>query len=376
MNHTASETPSWNQIREAHPAALGCAYLNTASRGLLRQSAVDAGASYYQVLHDDPSAGFSSYWEPHLERARESVARLIGARSSQIAFVANASAGLNLAAELIGESGAVIAHDEEFPSVTLPWEQRGHRLDFVTPGADGVVRVEDYARAVTDDTRYIAVSAVQYASGYRVDLTGLRALCDERNLYLVVDATQAVGAVPVDVGEFRPDCLTFSSYKWLCAGYGVATFYVSEALLESRSLPVVGWRSARDAHGLANRSAHITTDAMGFEMGNPILPGPLVLGASAEALASIGVARIRERVEALTTRLHAGLDTLGVTIRSPRAAQSRGPISMLEVGDPAGVEQRFCAAGIHTSTRAGRIRVSPHFYNNEADIDALLDALS
>jgi selenocysteine lyase/cysteine desulfurase len=225
------------------------------------------------------------------------------------------------------------------------------------------------------DTRYIAVSAVQYSSGYLADLRALRALCDEHNLYLLVDATQAVGTVPVDVRDFAPDIMTFSSYKWLCAGYGVAALYVSPQLLDSKPLPAVGWRSANNAYGLANHDATMSTQAYALELGNPVMPGPLVLGASVAFLAQIGLDAIGQRIGELTDRLHTALDARGIAIHTPRDTARRAGITMMEVGDAAKAEKNLNSQRIHVSARAGLIRVSTHLYNNEDDIDALLQAL-
>ena len=366
----------WLSVRARYRGASQCVYLNTASRGLLSSSVRDAGMQYYQQLHDEPGAGLGNTWSDALERARGQVAQFIGAEPQNIAFVANASSGINLAADLLADRGEVLAHSEEFPSVTLPWQQRGHALKLLTPDAHGVVSVDAYRDAIRKCTRHIALSAVQYSSGYRVDLTALRALCDQHNLSLVVDATQAVGAIPIDVREFRPDIMVFSSYKWLCSGYGVAALYVAPHVLAHRALPCVGWRSAIDAYGLRNHDAIIARDAYALELGNPVMPAPLALGQSISELNTVGIDTISRRLAVLTERLHAGARALGIRLRSPSDAERRGPICMLEVPDPEACAARLLSAGIHTSARNALVRVSPHLYNNEDDIDALLEVLA
>ena len=227
----------------------------------------------------------------------------------------------------------------------------------------------------SQDTRYIAVSAVQYTSGYLADLRALRELCDDHGLYLLVDGTQAVGTLPVDVSSFAPDVMTFSSYKWLCAGYGVAAMYVAPELLDNKPLPAVGWRSAEHAYGLANHDATLTKEAYALELGNPVMPGPLVLGASVALIAQVGIDAIAKRIGDLTARLHSGLDARGIPIRTPRDPARRAGITMLAVADATKAETNLKRRRIHVSARAGLIRVSPHLYNDENDIDALLDAL-
>ena len=367
--------PAWDRLRREFPAANGCAYLNTASRGLIPVDAARAGGHYFERMHADAAAGLGSVWAQALEQARARTADFINARAEDIAFLPNSSSGINIAIDLLAEPGEVLVHRDEFPSVSLPWLQRGYPVRFLEPARGGVLEVDAIADALSQDTRYVAISALQYASGFAVDLSALGELCRDRGLYLFCDATQAAGAIPIDVSEFDPDVLVFSGYKWVCAGYGLGTLYVARRHLESRALPGAGWRSAKDAYGLANDRVDNVQQAYALEYGNPLLPAPLVMEASLALLDSIGIENIQRRLQQLGAHLRQGLADAGRAMNSPEDLSRCGGITMFEDDDAEGLAAALLRRDVHVSARHGLVRVSPHFYNNEQDIDHFLDEL-
>lgn len=365
----------WEAVRARYPSVEACLYLNTASRGLISHASAAAGQNYYQAMLERADVALSTQWASALESARGRVAGFIGAPASSIAYVANASHGLNLAIDLVAERGEVLVHADEFPSVSLPWLQRGYDVRFLKPDQGGELTLDQIADAITPRTRYIAASAVQYASGFAVDLVALGQLCRDRGLYLFCDATQAVGAMPLDVADFQPDVLVFSGYKWVCAGYGLGVLYLSPSLLATKRLPGAGWRSASNAYGLSNNQISLVKEAMGLEYGNPIMPAPLILDASLGELAELGLPAIRSRSLQLMERLRDGLLAQGKVLRSPSDLARAGSIVMFETPDAPAMEQALADQGIRVSARQGLIRVSPHLYNQPEEIDAFLEAV-
>jgi len=365
----------WSKLRQQFPAANGCAYLNTASRGLIPTAAAQTGQNYFARMHLDAVVGLGSVWADALEQARGRTAEFIGARPEDIAFLPNASSGINIAIDLFAEPGEVLVHRDEFPSVSLPWLQRGYSVRFLEPDHGGVLEVDAIADAVGPRTRYIAISALQYASGFAVDLPSLGGLCRDRGLYLFCDATQATGAIPINVGEFDPDVLVFSAYKWVCAGYGLGTLYIARRHLENRALPGAGWRSAKNAYGLANDSLDNEQQAYALEYGNPLLPAPLVMDASLTLLDSIGIENISLRLQQLGDKLRTGLTDAGRTLCSPEDLSRCGGITMFEDEDADDLAAALLQRDVHVSARQGLVRVSPHFYNDEEDIDRFLGEL-
>ena len=370
----------WSAVRRRFPAVADCTYLNTASRGLLCDSGHAAGVRYYQRMYDDAAVGLSSHWSDELEAARTCVAQFIGATAADLAFVPNASTGLNLLADMLGEPGEVIAHQDEFPSVTLPWLQRGYPVNFLVPDASGTVGLDAIEAAIGNTAvagrKFLLLSTVQYASGFAVDLRAVRDQCDQHDALLICDATQAVGVLPTDVSQFRPDGLVFSGYKWTCSGYGIGGLYVARKHLDSRPLPAAGWRSNDQPYDLVNNRKATAKKALALELGNPVMPGPLVLAASLALISSIGIEAVARRVAGLSGRLRAGLQAQGFVLRSPADPKRCAGITLFEHMHPELLEGTLSERRVHVSARQGGVRVSPHFYNDEADVDRLLEALT
>ena len=154
----------------------------------------------------------------------------MGAEPAEIAFVPNASTGINLIVDLLEGDGPVLSDELEFPTVTLPWIHRGVPVHFM-PAVEGILRLESFARDQAPRAATIAISHVQYSNGCRQDLDAFGALKDGR--HLVVAASQSLGAFPVDVRRSAIDALATSGNKWLCAGYGGGFLYVRRELSRS-----------------------------------------------------------------------------------------------------------------------------------------------
>ena len=165
-------------------------------------------------------------WIERREAIRAKVATLINAEADEIAFVPNTSTGMNLVVDLIGNAGAVLSDEIEFPAVTLPWIHRGVKTHFLK-ARDGVVAPEDFDMATAPRAATIAVSQVQFSNGCRMDLAGMGARKAGR--HLVVSGSQGIGVFPLDVKACAIDALATTGHKWLCAGHGTGFAYVSRA---------------------------------------------------------------------------------------------------------------------------------------------------
>lgn len=364
---------SWDAVRSRFPAAIRCVYLNTAGGGPLSDAAYEAALDYYRGVHGEGDLGWPD-WQQRVEKTRRRLADFIGASPGDVAFVGNASAALNAAAEL-APPGEVLTGAREFPSVTMPWMVRNRRVRFLDDGGTGFLTLKSVEAAMTKETRVLALSHVQYASGARLDVEALGALCRERGIMFVCDATQSFGAFPLDVGKIRPAALVFSGYKWACAGYGIAGLYLSPELRAWKAPPLAGWRSAESPYELEARAPAFTRDARAFELGHPPVPGVFALGGALQVTTGVGVHRIAKRIHGLVDRLHAGLDERGYEIDTPRERNRRSGITMVRIDDPERTRSHLQKRGIFISVRGGRLRVSLHLFNNEADIEQLLHAL-
>jgi selenocysteine lyase/cysteine desulfurase len=365
---------NWAEIRSHFPALAGTVYVNTAGGGPMCREAWEAARGYLDAFYERGDTEWD-YWLQRVEEVRGQLAGFLGARPAQVAFLANASSGLNLVADIFEGDGDVLALADDFPSVTLPWLVRGRNLRFVESRANGVVPLDAIVEALGPSVRVLAASLVQYRTGFRLDLGAVSRLCRDRGVRLVVDATQAFGTIPIDLGATPVDALVFSAYKWATAGYGIAPLLLSAELLEERPLPSAGWRSAREPYALEATRLELTREARGLELGHPPFAGIVALGGALELFESIGLLAIEERIRELTDQLHRGLDALGRTILSPREPGQRAGITLVASDEPAQTARELRERGVLVSARGNGIRISMHFYNDEGDVQSLLRAL-
>ncbi|WP_144640868.1 aminotransferase class V-fold PLP-dependent enzyme [Bordetella genomosp. 13] len=316
------------------------------------------------------------------ETTRAEFAAYIGARPDQIASMPNTSGGLSvLAAGLTWRAGdEVVVPDIDFPSAVLPWltlQRHGVRVHRV-PCEDGRVDAQALLAACTPRTRLVCASWVQFSSGCVLDIVALGEACRKRGILLAVDAIQAVGALDVNVADLPIDALATHSYKWLLGPHGVGWLYVADGLLEQLSQPAAGPRGVVPRDTYAEYALDPLPGVARFETG--LLPFPLIAGA-ATSLKLLRAARAQgaaARLRGLTSHLAEGLLRLGYRLRggADRTAFGAGIVVFVPPdGDAARCRQHLLDAGIVTSAREGGVRVAPHFYNTEDELDALLDRL-
>ncbi|MGH9774395.1 MAG: aminotransferase class V-fold PLP-dependent enzyme [Candidatus Acidiferrales bacterium] len=331
--------------------------------------------------------------------ARDEAARLIGAQIGEVALVESTSHGLSLVAQALplAPGDAVLISDLEFLEVALPWQALRDRAGIeinLVPNCNGEVRVEDFAARITNRTRVIAISSVQWSNGYRVDLAGLTQICRERGIWLVVDAIQQLGAMPLDVGKTPVDFLACGGHKWLNAPFGCGFLYIRRERMSELRAPLPGYLSLQDpAGGWGNYfetpsitplvDMPISSDARKFEVGGTAnYPGAAGLAASLQLIHEIGQERIAQRIYELTDYLIAGLDRAGVRLVTPRASENRSGIVTFDLGSAAknvAAMEHLLDARVMVSVRytsgVGGVRVSCHFFNSQNDIERLLEEL-
>lgn len=369
--------PDWAAIRAEFPAAERVTYLNTAGGGLLSRAAAAAGRRFY----DEAEAEGDKPWQRWLARAgevRAGVARIVaGAEPDDVALVANASTGLDLAARLLPGSGAVLAFDREFPSVTLPWLARGRKLRVLPLGEAYAADLDGVDPALIDGADIIVASHVGFRTGWRLDLAALGAFARRHGLAAVADATQSVGAFPLSLPD-GIDALTFSAYKWAGGGYGIGALVVAPGRRwGGRPLPAAGWRSAARPDDLRFDAFDASSAAAALELGHPPFPGAFAMGAGLAVAEGIGIEHIAARIADLVGTLHRGLDTLGLPVRSTR---DPAHLSGIVIAGVANAEATQAALRDRHGVLVGRrgpdeLRIALHLYNDESDIRRCLEAL-
>src|SRR5581483_11923651 len=280
--------------------------------------------------------------------ARPAVAKLINAGEDEVALVESTTQGLTLAANAIPmERGdRILMSDLEFLEVAVPWIQKrkdGIEIDVVR-NHNGEVRAEDFAAQITPRTRVITVSSVQWSNGYRVDLDAFSRMCRDQGIWLVVDAVQQLGGIPLDVQKTSLDILACGGHKWLNAPYGCGFLYIRREALSKLNPPLAGYLSVEDPPGgwgvyfqtpsiTPVREYEFVNTARRYGNGGTAnYPGAVGLTASLQLVEKIGQGAIAEHIVALTDHLIAGLDSLGVELITARAPANRSGIVTFSVG--------------------------------------------
>jgi len=312
----------------------------------------------------------------------KAAAGLVGCSPEELAFVKNTSDGISIVASglRLAPGDEVIINDVEFPSNVYPWLnlQRKGVVVRMAESAAGRITADAIAAQASPRTKIIAISSVQYASGYRADLAALGQLARDKGALLLVDAIQSLGVIPMDVKKLGIHFLSCGGFKWLCGPVGTGIFFLDREKLNDLDITVAGWNT------VANPTQYHVIDytpknnAQRFEEGSGNYIGVCGLGESMRLLSSVGIGRIEGHVLALTDYLEGKLRSKGVEILSPRGAGEKSGIFVFKppAGEtPEALWKRLEERNILTAPRGGGLRVSPHFFNTTGDIDGLLEAL-
>jgi len=320
-------------------------------------------------------------WLEAYETARSAAARLLNAEAGEIAFTKNTSEGVSFVANgLDWQAGdEVVSVEGEFPANYYPWkvqERKGVRLVLVRE-EHGRLDLESLVRALTPRTRVVAISFVQFLSGYRVDLDRLGEICASRRILFFVDAVQGLGGFPVDVKRAKISALAANGHKWLLGPQGSGLFFLRRQLLDEVRPSTVGWWSVRGWNDFSSRDLAWREDAKRFEYGTPNTVGIYGLGAALQLLLEVGVDAIGARILDLTERLRKGLAQQGHQVYGPsKREECSGIVSFVPRAGSAEDVMRFLQRRrILVAARCGKVRVAPHFYNNELEIDRVLELL-
>jgi cysteine desulfurase / selenocysteine lyase len=364
------------EMRAEYPCLdTGLIYLNHAATGPLPRAAGRMVAEHVDARMRGEIDNFERTMRVMTE-ARAMVAAMLGSDSGRIAFCLNTSEGLNiLAGGLDWRPGdRVLIVDREFPSNVHPWlnlRRLGVEID-VVPQVDGVVRTGDIARGITPRTRLVAVSWVQFLSGYRVDLDEVGALCRGLGVLLSVDAIQGLGAVRLDLEVTPVDFLASGVAKWQCGPQGMAFIHVSEELQARLAQHSRGWLSVAVPWDFFAYEQDLAADARRYENGTPSSLGLNAYHGALTTFARVGYERIDALVRGNCSHLYAGLAALGCDILTPADPARRAGMVTFRHERAEEMQRTLAERRMIVSARAGHVRISPHYYNTYDEIDAVL----
>jgi selenocysteine lyase/cysteine desulfurase len=363
----------WKEIRRYFPAASNFTYLNPAGGAPMSAQAVAEGKRFY----DEMLTGGDTFWDEWLDRkeeVRKKLAKFINADAEEMAFTLNTSHGMSQVAAMLEGRGEVITMHDEFPSSTYPWLHRGFKLNFVKP-VDGIYRLKDIENAITPETRILVSSYVQYNSGFRQDLDALGDLCKRKNLIFVVNATQGIGSMPIDVKQTKADFLVFTCLKWTLAGYGIGGLFINKKWFGQIKFPAAGWRSDANPEHMDNQRPNLKTDASETEVGCPHFPCIFALGGALDLLKDIGQEEIFNRILELNSYLEKKLKENNLQIASVLDKTYRSGITVVRINNAKEIVEKLREKKIIVSARGEGIRISVHIFNNFDDIDKLVTEL-
>ena len=363
----------WELVRQGFPVTERWAYLNSAAAGPVSREVSATATSFYRQMMEDGDAGWED-WLARREDVRASVARFINAEPDEIGFTTNTSSGMGLIVDALEGRGDVVSCDLEFPVTTIPWMHRGVRVRMVETHG-GTFDAETLRRATSVRTKIISVSHVQYSNGFRADLEAIGR--EKGDCALVVNASQSAGVLEIDVKRMRVDALCATGHKWMLAGYGSGFVYLGRALLEETRARGVGWLSVEDPYSMRNAEFRVRDDASArAELGCPHFAGVFALGASVENFLRLGPQRIEQRALALNRYLTKRLAEKGRTVLSPIADESaRSAETLVAAENPASVTAYLARRNVAVTEKPQGIRISTHLFNNEADVERLVESL-
>jgi selenocysteine lyase/cysteine desulfurase len=367
----------WAKLRGEFPALAEWTYLNTATFGQMPRRAAEATARHF-ARRDALACTDFMQWFRDADSIRARIAEFIRCQAADIAFIHNASAGLSL---LLGgldwkTGDQIVTLEDEFPNhYYYPSHLGGCGVEFVETAW------ERFYDSLTPRTRLVAISTVNYSTGFRPPLEEISEMLRRRGILLYLDGTQSLGALQFDVSRVLPDLFAVDAYKWLLSPNGAGFMYVSPELRERLAPAVIGWRSHRDwrnHENLHHGAPQFATEAEKYEGG--MLPFALLYAMDAviEMMQAIGPERIELRVMELAGRTQDVLRGAGAVLLADSSPHYDSQIVTARFAgrEAPAIARELQARKVLVAARHGNLRVSPHFYNDETDLARLAEALS
>lgn len=363
------------------PVRKSLVYFNHAAVAPLPRRVADAITAHVENARDRGAADWRR-WFGGIERCREKAAALVGAKSSEIAFLPSTSWALNMVARSVpwkpGDN--IVGDDMEFPSNSLPWrllEDEGVAYR-AAASREGRVTLEDLAPHVDARTRVVAVSWVAFHNGWVYPIEEIGRFCRERDILFVVDAIQGLGALPLDVSKVAVDALAADAHKWLFGQESCTTLYVREGLRDRLPARFGGWwnmKADESGGGFLGEKLELYSSARRYEPGS--LPTAQIAGleAAIDLLREIGAGTVLGRILELVQTLRDGLARRGWRIVSPEPLRSGILAAAPPGGDARAMAKALEKRGIIVAPREGAVRFSPHVGNDLPEVSRILAAI-
>jgi selenocysteine lyase/cysteine desulfurase len=359
-----------------------CNFLNHAAVAPIPRRGAEALRTFAEEAQNEGAVAWPR-WARQLKAGREQAAILLAVPADEIGFVHNTTHGLLCIANSLAwrPGDNLVTAAGEFPANVQAWRHLRHlgvEIRRIAERPDSSFAIDDFAAAIDARTRLVAVSLVQYGTGFRMPAEGLADLCRGRGALLCLDAIQAVGALPTRAADLGCDILVADGHKWMLGIEGHGILWMRPQLVEQMNECMTGWVGRVRFWDYDDYEQPPLPSARRFEDGSYNIAAAVALAESLALINETGIETVWSRIEALTARLREGAARIGWSVASPRGDGRRsGIVTLTRDGiDPVETVKALDAQQIHVAARRGRLRVSPHFYNTADQIDALIDALS
>ncbi len=360
------------------------AYFDHAAVGPLSKPAAEAIALFAAQAAQQGDTVWPE-WAAKVEHLRKQFAGLLNCDGNEICLIPNTTTGINLVAEgwPWQKGDSVVLPEGEFPSNLFPWQNqqaKGVKVR-MAPRHNGEVTVESLISQVDDTTRMISVSWVGYASGFRIDLEKLVEQAHQRGVLVFLYAIQGLGIYPLDLKKIPVDFLAADGHKWLLGPEGAGVAMIAKRHLDQLRCLNVGWGSVKNSFNYAAPSLELRDSAARFEAGSANMIGTTALSASLQMILDIrdelGQDAISKRICDLSSALDQQLKDAGVVTRFPIAEQHQSGIVTFDVPglEPAAIRKEAMRQKVVLSCRDGGVRASIHAYNDEHDLQRLVDVV-
>jgi len=366
-------------LRNEFPILGRKTYLNSCSLGPLSRRAETRLGEFLELWHEMGASAWYEHWLQRLDDLRLKVSDFLGADRGEIALSPSTSVALSSIAESVDWKARprVVTTELDFPTLGYQFAVKPGVELVVLPSEDGVtVRPDQFREAVDERTAILATSHVFFTTGARQDLAALAGIARDAGALSLIDGYQGAGQVALDVRASGVDAYTTGPLKWLCGGPGLAYLYVRRERIQELEPRITSWFATRNPFEFDLAGFAFRDDARRFEMGTPALPTVHTALGGQEIVDGVGMEVIEARNRALTGHLTDRLEQAGFRVRMTSEPEARTAIVMVRHPGPAEAVTSLAREGIIVDHRPGHVRVSPHFYNTEEELDRFVDALA
>jgi len=369
---------NWEKLRPYFPVTKKYIYLDHGSMSPLPTCVLEILYDFHLRRYFS-GRNFVDWWK-EVSVVRSKLAKFIGAEPEEIAFTESTTHGINIIAQGLnwqpGEN--MIINNLEFPANVYPWlnlHEKGVEVR-IHKSINGELFIEKIAKLIDEKTKLISISHVQANNGFRSDISLLGKLCKKKNVLLLVDATQSLGAFPVNVKDSNLNFLCGATFKWLLGPDGLGFLYCNKDNLPNLNLTYLGWAGMKNRNNFTTYQVNLPDEARCFELGNLNFSAIYGLSAALDFINKIGVKAISKRIISLVDFLNGELVKIPAVIcRNQFPKNNLGGLITFDVPSREEVYFKLTQKGIITALRHNGIRISPHFYNTIEELDFFIKTL-